>query len=393
MKHIKGLDALRAFAVIFVLIDHWGPLGYIQQFLIPNGTSGVNFFFVLSGFLITSILLKARKGSYSRSVIIKNFIIRRALRIFPVYYLCLLFLYLINYPDMRVDIGYYLGYASNIMMFRDAAWSSFPVTWSLAVEEQFYIIWPFVIVLIAKKYIKNVLLFTIVLGLASSFAILHLFNGFDDILTISCLNAFGIGALFAFARRSKRNLKKFQTVLYYMLPVALVVYAFGKVAPYISGIDNLGFMARTIDSIIAVGVINLVIYSRSKWVAMVTGNKMLNYIGVVSYGIYLYHYPLGYLYDFYSQSFFAAHPVWPAWLNSFEVAYIIKLSLLFTLSHLSYHYIERPILGLKARFEYANKPKPVQPSVIQSTVSGFHDKKVSPVNYDPYAGHEDVIKG
>src|SRR5580704_6957692 len=99
MKYIRGLDTLRAFAVIFVIIYHWGlPLPANEavhrlQRLIPDGRFGVDLFFVLSGFLITRILLTARRqADLPRLSIIKNFIVRRSLRIFPIYYAAILFL-------------------------------------------------------------------------------------------------------------------------------------------------------------------------------------------------------------------------------------------------------------------------------------------------------------
>ena len=98
MKHIKGLDTLRALAVIIVLTGHWnllpaiGPVsGFIKQYFIPDGQAAVDLFFVLSGFLITGILLKEKEAvAGNRWPAIKKFIIRRALRIFPIYYLVVL---------------------------------------------------------------------------------------------------------------------------------------------------------------------------------------------------------------------------------------------------------------------------------------------------------------
>jgi peptidoglycan/LPS O-acetylase OafA/YrhL len=93
MKYIKGLDTVRAFAVFFVIIAHWGPhtfnnapfLTFIFTKIVPDGMFGVDVFFVLSGYLIPRILLDARQKSVENNKvsIIKNFYIRRALRIFP----------------------------------------------------------------------------------------------------------------------------------------------------------------------------------------------------------------------------------------------------------------------------------------------------------------------
>ncbi|MCD8538994.1 MAG: acyltransferase, partial [Leadbetterella sp.] len=92
MQYIKSLDAIRAFAVILVIISHWVPYASVQK--LSLGEVGVNIFFVLSGFLISRNLLAERKqnGESTKAKFkdLKNFVIRRALRIFPIYYLLLL---------------------------------------------------------------------------------------------------------------------------------------------------------------------------------------------------------------------------------------------------------------------------------------------------------------
>jgi peptidoglycan/LPS O-acetylase OafA/YrhL len=147
MRYIKGLDTLRAFAVIFVLIWHFIPrheiktfLGIIEQFFLPTGVFGVTLFFVLSGYLITSILLIARDENNDNMMVIKNFIIRRVLRIFPIYYLSLVVLWFIQYSFSEGELPYLFTYTSNLFMFKNLTWSNFGHSWSLAVEEQFYLI-------------------------------------------------------------------------------------------------------------------------------------------------------------------------------------------------------------------------------------------------------------
>eukprot|EP01136_Pigoraptor_vietnamica_P044419 Opistho-1_new@21151 len=159
LKYYEGLDVLRAFAVCFVIIAHWGPskfrseiLTFIFQKIIPDGLFGVDLFFVLSGFLITSILLNAKDNANgNRMTIIKSFYIRRALRIFPIYYLLIAIVYLLNDQSVKDHLIYYLSYTSNFLTFKLRDWGSISHTWSLAVEEQFYLIWPWIIIFIPKK--------------------------------------------------------------------------------------------------------------------------------------------------------------------------------------------------------------------------------------------------
>ena len=193
MKYIKGLDTIRAFAVFLVLIAHWGPYfsphtvpALIKDVLIPNGLFGVNLFFVLSGFLISGILLKekiANEGHQGRTI--KVFYIRRFLRIFPIYYLVIFIAYALN-PGVREYIWYYVGYSSNILPAKVLFDSPLVHTWSLAIEEQFYLIWPWLLIFVNRKYIKHVLLGFILIGIATRWAVytyhwpMMVFNCFDS---------------------------------------------------------------------------------------------------------------------------------------------------------------------------------------------------------------------
>src|SRR5262249_35847842 len=136
-------DGIRALAILAVMLHHLG--------VFPEGWLGVNLFFTLSGFLITGILLEAKEKSPARAYF-GNFIARRALRIFPAYYLLLFLIYTIEimrHGEMSVwwaCLPLLLTYTSN---FASQAGVTLPVqavhTWSLAIEEQFYLLWPAVV--------------------------------------------------------------------------------------------------------------------------------------------------------------------------------------------------------------------------------------------------------
>jgi peptidoglycan/LPS O-acetylase OafA/YrhL len=117
MQYIKQLDSIRAFAVILVIISHWFPYHYVK--ILRFGNVGVEIFFVLSGFLITRILLNSREKSEtfgkSKIEILKNFIARRSLRIFPIYYILLVFLFIFakSTTNIENDLFYYVSYTSN----------------------------------------------------------------------------------------------------------------------------------------------------------------------------------------------------------------------------------------------------------------------------------------
>ena len=202
MKYIKGLDALRALTVAVVVIGHsrihmfymdHRAISNIMQVLLPTDMFGVDVFFVLSGFLISSILLHAENGSQPKIILVRNFIARRTLRIFPVYYFTVLILWIINYPDIHQFLPWFLTYTSNILCFKTHYWNAFSHTWSLSVEEQFYLIWPWLILFINKKYLKYLIAAFILSGPVSAFISMKIYNGIAPILLPNCFDSFGIG--------------------------------------------------------------------------------------------------------------------------------------------------------------------------------------------------------
>lgn len=151
MTTIKGFDGLRAVSVIFVILTHLGVYtvanshGVLSAAAAPiiSGTTGVQIFFVLSGFLITSLLIKEQEASGTISL--KGFYLRRAFRILPLYFLCLFLTLLI---DLLVwDIAstpslIYAGLFNTSFIPREDYSQILGHTWSLSVEEHFYIVWP-----------------------------------------------------------------------------------------------------------------------------------------------------------------------------------------------------------------------------------------------------------
>ncbi|MEK7392674.1 MAG: acyltransferase, partial [Fibrobacterota bacterium] len=159
MKYHEKIDGLRFVAIAFVLIEHFGPvLGH----RITAGYYGVDLFFVISGFLITNILLDSKK---SFLVSYKNFVGRRTLRIFPIYYLTLGFMLAIGYQPCRDSILYLATYTFNYAwVYHQIPPAALTHFWSLAVEEQFYLFWP-VFILALRRFPK--VLFVSILGIVA----------------------------------------------------------------------------------------------------------------------------------------------------------------------------------------------------------------------------------
>src|SRR5579883_2068808 len=165
-KHIPELDALRGLAALVVVVYH------LRSHKIVFGWAAVDLFFVLSGFLITTIILSNTLGGQ----FFKGFYARRSLRIWPIYYLSLLAFALINpflpRPYAISDaLPYYLTYTQNVHYY----WSDtgpflrpFGHTWTLAIEEQFYLIWPLLIFLVGRRFVIPL---TVIVTLAATAAL------------------------------------------------------------------------------------------------------------------------------------------------------------------------------------------------------------------------------
>ena len=199
LGHLTQLDGIRFLAVALVLFDHWTAEKLPPALTLPLGSLGVTIFFVLSGFLISRILLAGKdklphpKTNYLGGYL-KTFYIRRTLRIFPIYYLTLFILYLLNEPPVRRTIGWLSLYASNIYIARYATWmGTVDHLWSLAVEEQVYLFMPMLLFLIPRSWVMPTALLMLVGSVALRYGLLvhgdAWFIGYVSMPT--CLDAFG----------------------------------------------------------------------------------------------------------------------------------------------------------------------------------------------------------
>jgi len=213
-----NLDALRFFCFLSVFFFHSFGTEYqhisgdpvyrfIKGFLFDNGNLGVNFFFVLSGFLITYLLL-VEKERFSR-IDIKKFYVRRVLRIWPLFYFCVFFGFVL-FPLFKSAMGaapssetarplFYLLFVNNFDFILQGPPDSsvLVVLWSVAIEEQFYLFWPIVIAFVPAKRLPHV--FT---GIILSSLVFRYLNAGSEVVlehhTISCISDMTIGALGAY---------------------------------------------------------------------------------------------------------------------------------------------------------------------------------------------------
>jgi peptidoglycan/LPS O-acetylase OafA/YrhL len=350
MKYFERIDGLRFIAIALVLIEHFASI--IGKYF-SAGFYGVDLFFVISGFLITSILIQPNDMGFKRNYI--NFIGRRTLRIFPIYYLTVAILWVFNLPIVREKLVWLLTYSQNY------AWIIFHVPldtpiihfWSLAVEEQFYIFWP-LLVLSLKKNPKVLLLIIgsiISLGYAQwIFGLvpyLNKYNGFALYTRMGSLALGALGAVLSTHYKLPKNLFQSKVVEYFAFIILVIVLVTDfKVKVLLAGLLSLYLVLKAANFNFSINLINRFLR-----------NEKVIKIGLVSYGIYIFHLPLAHYFTVY-----IFNPIWSnidfSAFGQFEKirwhSWIIKLPLYSALSvlmaNLSYRYVETPILRLKDRY-------------------------------------------
>lgn len=347
--YLKPLDSIRGIAILLVIFGHWLPSLRINK-IISLGTIGVTIFFVLSGFLITRILLNNKETIENRWIIIKNFIIRRTLRIFPIYYILIITLYFFaseTGTTLKQNFIYYLTYTSNVSMYLRQSWDGMlSHVWSLAVEEQFYLIWPWLLVFVNKKRILGVIISFIVIGILSFYLIPLLFSlkKFYILLSITCFDALGIGGLLAYIAVYKdiynKTLRNTLRLLCILGLIMIFLFVYFK-------IPHLSF--RLLATFVGVYILYFAVYEKPTFIhRYLFENRFLIFIGKISYGMYLYHMVLQWIWvKFIVHNIHINHI--PYQIYSF---FIIKFIILISLSWASWKLIEEPILGLKKHFEY-----------------------------------------
>jgi len=352
-QYIPQFDGLRGIAILLVLIGHSGFLEALPHAgMLEYTRFGVDLFFVLSGFLITGILTDAKGSPHY----FRNFYARRILRIWPLYYLVLFLAFIVAplfRPAMRPTAASiwpaFVFYVQNIaLVYRDTYPFGLGATWSLAVEEQFYLTWPLLVFLLRKKAlaIVSVSLVVVSLSLRAAFHVYGAAPGFVHFFTLSRLDSIAFGTLAALCLRSLTcTLVCWRARAYQFL----VLGAVGTVLARALIHRNSSFIGYTFLAFTFSGVLGLSLASdaRTSLLGRALSAGWLRYIGKISYGIYLLHYPIFLLWARFigSQGFCQPHSVARNLL-----AFAGQILLATTAASISWRFFEQPILRLKERF-------------------------------------------
>jgi peptidoglycan/LPS O-acetylase OafA/YrhL len=339
-RNIPQLDAVRGIAIILVLMVNTSEK-YPSLHLLPifgNGWMGVDLFFVLSGFLITGILLDSKNSKDY----FKNFYARRSLRILPLYYSVLIFMFVIV-PFVRPSEAHQIFERSSpwwayplflqnfLITFSPLAVGPLGVTWSLAIEEQFYLVWSVTVRFFSPAHLKRIALSTLFLSpLVGFYLSTHQLYTYSNLFC----RIVGpmMGSLLALIVRSE----KFQPTKY--LNPAWFAFPIAASIAFLCEARNARWLAFSFVAIAAASFIFLALFSSQKWLQSLLRSRFLIFTGTISYGLYLLH---KIPFDAAQAFHFDRHP-------GLVVPLLILIS--YILAFASWNFLEKPFLSLKRFF-------------------------------------------
>ena len=348
----QKLDGLRAICISLVLIEHFVPV--INRNL-SLGYFGVDFFFVISGYLITKILLKTNEPFF---ISYKKFIGRRTLRIFPLYYFTIILLYIFGDNFVHKYFIYCITYTYNYaLIFYNLPNNIIRHFWSLCVEEQFYLFWPILVLALRKNL---VLLSIIIISLVvfcycqTYFNIIEKIKLYNEVGLIPRAASLGLGALGTisiFENKYASFLLNSKKIEYLIISLLLFFIVTNYSVKYLfCPILFLFLILKTNKNFI-----------NSKFLNNILNNKSLVNLGKISYGVYLFHIPLSFYFTNYvfdpliwskiNFEYFETFKIlkWHSWILKFPLCTFLSI----LVASISYKYFETPILGLKDKwFKY-----------------------------------------
>lgn len=341
--HLPGLNGLRAIAALSVMWSHtfqsefgnWG----VEGFPLPVVADGVTLFFVISGFLITFLLLNEQEQSHTVSV--PKFYMRRVLRIWPIYYLYMAVAILVTATWHDSNIWYYCFFAANIPFILAAGILPIVHYWSIGVEEQFYLFWPWLVKLTHGKT-KTLLVMSIALcvaWLSCKWGIYLIFGTttvyrFFSVTRFDCMMMGAVGAILYFTNDTALSFLQNR----FIGLVCFILLLFSQ--PWA------GFIPAPIRPQV-IAVLSLIcVLSQLKRPIINLENRLCDFVGKISYGIYVIH-PL--LIILLSTFWRDANIQMPRLLSVISIYCIITVTTIF-FARISYRFYESPFLRLKNKY-------------------------------------------
>ncbi len=375
-RHLPELDGLRAAAVLLVLWAHFPYVAGSTTSLaiwkfgqaLRTGYIGVDLFFVLSGFLITRILLAERDSAGSISF--GKFYLKRVLRIFPIYYLCVA-IYILTFAHGDGDVLSLATYTFNYYKPFHPAPSALEHTWSLSVEEQFYLLWPLIISATPRSWGRALTGAVIpAIGLATALIVAACL---DNALAANVIYMSGptrmislsLGAYLAFREVSAQPLAGMRAAgLVVLGVVVLAADNAGRALHYVPAGGFYWSAALVGYAALSMGTVALVIGADNPVAAPIKAVlrlRPLRYIGKISYGLYLYHYLILFL--------FGLAPYQTEGVGTSLALASAALVTTFAVAALSFQLLEGPLLRLKDRLSTSPLPWRLLPARTEPAAS------------------------
>ncbi|MBF9253916.1 acyltransferase [Pontibacter sp. 172403-2] len=381
------LDGLRFGAVLTVLFYHFLPTHQMIGRVLDIGVLLV-FFFVLSSYLITKILLVGKErglaAGYSKLKIGAVFLSRRTLRIFPAYYFYIfILLFIPSATYVRENSATFFLYLSNYQIFFDQEWGELTAhLWTLAVEEQFYLFWPWLILLTPNRHLPKMLFLIIACGIISRAVIFGMLDSPATqevtllVLTPTCLDGFGFGALLAYQHYYGNSISYlWKKVFFIALPIWIITLFLGN--PAISIVVD-----RVFVSLFAMFILEGANIGYKNMFGRMLEHPVVLYLGKISYGIYLYHiFAVVAFWKVFAKLTAGRHTFIGINVSSIAdflkqplVSFLIYLGLSIILASASWYLLEKPINKLKRFFVYnsakkealkVQEPEPARPALLQ----------------------------
>jgi peptidoglycan/LPS O-acetylase OafA/YrhL len=346
--YFKEMDFLRFIAAFSVVIYHFTLFyqesvnQYVKMFMHNLGI-GVDLFFIISGFLIVYLLITEKEKT--KTISLYKFYVRRILRIFPLYYLIVGISYLLFYKsNPEIQFSKYLLFIGNFWMIDVNSWtvSTLNPLWSICIEEHFYLLIPVLLLLLQKKSFPYLFYFIIFCSLFFRIYITeNIENNWMDIYchTLSKCDLLAFGGLFAYYFQIKKLNYNIPIYLFYCTLFCLMLFMF-----FVESVDyTTWYYAGFRKYIFAIPMLILfyaIIIQPNKYsfINKITNNKLINYLGKISFGLYIYH------------SLISEISLRILNRTSLKIV-LLNLVLTIILASLSFELFEKQILKLKIKFE------------------------------------------
>ena len=350
-EKIPQLDALRGIAILLVIAHnatlHYGTASYLHP-LFDRGWMGVDLFFVLSGFLISGILLDTRESPNY----FKNFYARRVLRIWPLYYCLLAFMFVVL-PRVSASEGvaifaksspwwaYPLFLQNFLLPLSTDAAGPLGVTWSLAIEEQFYLVWPIIVRFMSRRQVAILAIVEIAASPMLRYFLaahhIHIYANF-----FCRLDGLMLGAFLATLVRSRHFVRE------RYIGVALAVLVAAAPLAVVMDLRRAEWIVFTFTSLAAGSIVYLAMFWQQEWLQRPLANRFLLFTGTISYGLFLLH----------KIAFAGVDGLHVNYVGHPFVTLGVILAGSYVLAIISWNVLEQPFLRLKRFFELRRRKAP-----------------------------------